>query len=153
MPSISKPRSWCTSPAALCPPSPCTPTPTSSGCRGTRTSLHMHKLYTDHKLWLTLTRGKRIEYLDIFFCFLMFVFVCFRYIVNCNKMIHFHEKGYLFLCFFAILDLFVRDNSCEIPPEKRLFLVINFEDPCYWKLKSSLQPDFFWNKLVAQNQI
>ena len=34
------------------------------------------------------------------------------------------------------------DNSCEIPPEKRLFLVINFEDPCYWKLKSSLQTSF-----------
>ena len=42
-----------------------------------------------------------------------------------NKVIYFYVDS------FANLDLFVRDNSCEIPPEKRLFLVINFEDPCY----------------------
>ena len=53
-----------------------------------------------------------------------------------NKVIYFYVDS------FANLDMFVRDNSCEITPEKRLSLVINFEDPCYWKLKSSLQTSF-----------
>ena len=55
---------------------------------------------------------------------------------------------YFYVDLFEIFYLFVRDNSSEIPPEKRLFLVINFEDPCYWKLKSSLQTSFEINWLL-----
>ena len=108
---------------------------------------------TLYKLWLTLTRGKRIEYLDnVLLVFLLCFFVCFRYIVNDHKMIHIPEKViYFYVDLFAILDLFVRQflwNSSW----KTSLSGHKFRRSLLLKIKI-FPPDFFWNKLVAQNQI